>query len=1166
MPAIQTKPIFNSFFRTGVISQNLCVENMLARNKDEIDTSEKLLLKWKPWFDNIHDFQSGRGDFLGTDKISSKRGVVEPKYNYVMMYLYFLSRDTFKDLPKIPFYHFSTLSYPGNKVSQNIDDIERYCMILSYKQFWIRADEPRADITTNRDDIKTISYDGNAHFLYKKGNIRIAAVYNALADFFIGYTNHGQTQIPLLIDMPKDINAIIGCNNAANKFAYILLQESAHDSSSKKTSLMPGDYMDLFKNNCYTEFTIPRTQAIDSYITNNKANANADQIKYNIKRQYTSMVDVYSNYTSNFSGMRYESGGGESFYTDVSYAHATEGTTDTIKCVLNDKLTHPTNVPNVSRIIKSFQTEIEKYIIQDDAKRSLERSDLKDFYDKLNTTPASGFPEADGYPRGETGHKLIKEHNKKVNLQFTLKREGDFKQAAIIEAINKGKYQIPCWRWRTPASGINITAGLDKDEIFWINKGVLVTGDRVLHSICVDYDIPNILMLVDEIIAFKPKPKIVAYSVPYTAATANAAAAIPAFPLFKGGNTLNQQIIKPIVSSKEKYNESVKITGGTTISQAFTEFKFYFFKYLPRIFADERDTVGPRYNTMSKIYDDVPTSYPGIRPVPEVLEMFKKCCKFLQSIPNKDLMLRDLGDNKSFLFYETEGTKTKDLAQLNIYFNELFNSDILPAGSLQQITEESTHIFLCKKNNENENERFSVIRKTQTDYEMQYIYYKNRRWTIWSFKYTDSNLMSIITQNLRVATRIQYGLVFDELDALDLLVEKIINRNYFDDEETDKNIVVGEPEIKEPGEPERAERGGDGSKTQNKSNKLYGISLKKPLENPLKTRQTRKKPKIPSNKKPKTVRHQSNKQRLSTIIEPEIKTEQLHSQKIIPLIPNKPPLIPNKPALIPNKPALNLYLLFFYNNLLTIDDNMSQLKLVQQNNVVLTSYFELFNKYESDIITDDDQYRNDFDTINEFEVTRQVELNLFFYYLLDDLNKNQNKINEVCYGLLEYFLHIIKSPISHYINDTVSYIYSGEHISIPTTVIHEIESLITSRPEIKDSELFKNTIIYFESIHSKVIKKTKEIKSYLFKLTENSKEEKPNKNADFIQQYLSMYGFLNMMKNTSKSPVDIKSAPAKMYSNEKKHSIVNIHKKTRKLRTKIKNMLNKRLEAKSAPN
>ena len=246
---------------------------------------------------------------------------------------------------------------------------------------------------------------------------------------------------------------------------------------------------------------------------------------------------------------------------------------------------------------------------------------------------------------------------------------------------------------------------------------------------------------------------------------------------------------------------------------------------------------------------------------------------------------------------------------------------------------------------------------------------------------------------------------------------------------------------------------------------------------------------------PKTRKHTQHKAKLQSIQESRIESSSLRF-----------------PVTIDNMPILNTYLEFFYSPdiILSLDPKIMQF----HNIIVLTAYLNIFDNYETSICYDYEKYDEDFTITSRYEMTNKQNVNLLFYYILQDFKENQSKI---CYGLLEYLIHD-DNILSIDFDMQLYYVYCS-YISRPYSVNERIKGWIKDGTLNKADPIFQNTILYFDEIKRKIQIKLTEINIYveaeeagqLSQLINHKSTEK------FINTYLNAYGFLNMTKEFTQS-------------------------------------------------
>jgi hypothetical protein len=213
--------------------------------------------------------------------------------------------------------------------------------------------------------------------------------------------------------------------------------------------------------------------------------------------------------------------------------------------------------------------------------------------------------------------------------------------------------------------------------------------------------------------------------------------------------------------------------------------------------------------------------------------------------------------------------------------------------------------------------------------------------------------------------------------------------------------------------------------------------------------------------------------------------------------------------LIQNNPKLNVYLKFFYNNNISLDEN----KLTTNNFIALTSYLCIFDSYEINMCFDNDKYDQDFIKISDTlpEVSNKISMYLFFKFLLEDFPTQHDKI---CYGLMEYFINdgdINKDyfDIADDLQTQIYYIYCDEIVR-PIYVNELIVKNISDGVINVENPIFINTKTYFEQLRNRVNDKTNEIKSYLNHPNREVNVQDNIELEEYIKTYFNMYGFMNM--------------------------------------------------------
>jgi hypothetical protein len=426
--------------------------------------------------DSVHDFGGTRGNNLATDAITKSR--VNGEFTYDQMRLSFIQKYSFNNpalavrIPDINIQGYSYFSSPGiGNLARIVDDVENF-VLLSVLQ--------EATTTTGY----TVAND---NFLCRpipkstdpNSTQSFTATKTALAAFFASYNDTGTGKINFIVDTPGDLTKVLKSDTTQDNFAYILTQESAHDSAkSKPTTLSPIVIDSAYNGNGFCEAFTDQTRTYAFNAENTPGN-------------------FESNFTITFTGMKYTAaaGGKENFSTDVQYTKP--GFSQNVPCPLNG-LVHPTNVPQITKAVANITKNSILNLVNRD-KLILEThaaNYINNFYTNfINPT--------NRYNYSDPSQNLL-------DFNFTKKRAGDGLQARICQYVNSGNIQLQCYRRRQsrdPAG--NVTAGLYTARVYNITRLILVTIDRVLFSYCVKNGIPAIYSGTDFFIFFKPNPTTV---------------------------------------------------------------------------------------------------------------------------------------------------------------------------------------------------------------------------------------------------------------------------------------------------------------------------------------------------------------------------------------------------------------------------------------------------------------------------------------------------------------------------------------------------------------------------------------------------------------------------------------------------------------------------------
>jgi len=545
-------------FRTLISSGNFGNSQYILVNNINIPEQIQKL-------DSVHDFGGSRGNNLATDSLSKRRDNQNQNYCYNQMTLSFIQKYSFTNIniiAPIDIQTFSSFSYPGCAPIQRIvDDVENCCLLGAMQE----SLTPQGGMTYN------INYMYRSVDLKNINNLQETK--QLIATFFANYTNNeenGTNKINFIVDTPGDITKILKSDRTeqTNNFAYILTQESAHDSAKgKPTPLEPLILNQAYRGNGYVE------AFQGSNITNNQLLKTTllDQVN----RTYNN-PQFESNFEINFTGMNFEVRRNRKsvFSTNVTYSKANFNRT--ITCDLNS-LIHPTNVPQitkeVTRIIKNSNLFLEDVTQAPLANNNI--NGINQFYTNFNTYTSNG----------ETYYS-VNQNADDLDFNFTKKRAGDGLQAKIVQLLNSIDYQgLPCYKMGSPGKG-----SCNNNILFIIKKAVLVTIDRVLFSYCITNRIPAIYSGTNCILMFKP-------------------------PVAVGGSLLSLSMSLPLSEIKQKnfINERKSLKevnfqkGGTIISDIadiFAEIPFSLFKIIPRIFFSLASSVS-NWKKFKKHHSDI---------------------------------------------------------------------------------------------------------------------------------------------------------------------------------------------------------------------------------------------------------------------------------------------------------------------------------------------------------------------------------------------------------------------------------------------------------------------------------------------------------------------------------------------------------------------------------
>jgi len=595
--------------------------------------------------DSVHDFGGSRGNNLATDSLSKRRDNPNQNYCYNQMTLSFIQRYSFTNtniIAPINIQSFSSFSYPGCAPIQRIvDDVENCCLLGAMQE----SLTPQGGMTYN------INYEYRDVDLKNINNLQETK--RSIALFFANYTNNeenGTNKINFIVDTPGDITKILKSDRTeqTNKFAYILTQESAHDSAKgKPTPLEPLILNQAYRGNGYVEAFQGSNDA------NNQLLQNA--LLAQVNRTYTN-PQFESNFAINFTDMRFETTPTKSFFsTNVTYSKA-NNFNRTITCNLNS-LIHPTNVPQitkeVTRIIKNSNLFLQ-HITQAPLVGN-NMIGINQFYHNFNN-----YGNGTYYNTNTNANDL--------DFNFTKKRAGDGLQAKIVQLLNSIGYQgLPCYKMGIGRGSCN------NDILFIIRKAVLVTIDRVLFSYCIRNRIPAIYSGTNCILMFKPPP-----------------------PPPAGGSLLSLSMSLPLSEIKPKYSTNERLTpfnrnvqiGGTPETEMvydIMDIPFCIFKLMPRILYERLNPAGwailrSKYSNLSD--KDVITHYGN-----------ERSCIFYREYPFRENNIKDR-DDYDFIFTQGNGYNALPNDYV-IWFDDIFN--VYKTDENDEITFHIETIYLSLK-------------------------------------------------------------------------------------------------------------------------------------------------------------------------------------------------------------------------------------------------------------------------------------------------------------------------------------------------------------------------------------------------------------------------------------------------------------------------------------
>ena len=493
------------------------LDKLVELNLSFGDIDEETMLNQLQKLDTVHDFGTTRGNNLAKDAVTRVKDSMY--YSYNSMRLFFIQKYSFPTsapwcsiIKPIQIQWFSNISYPGvGQYQRVVNDVEDYCLLLALKNSISKGGK------NTIDNFKFIGFD-------PKEIETLKPVKQQISEYFFNYTdNSGTGKINFLVDTPGHITKVLKSDKSINQFAYILLQESAHDSAKgKPTPIEPQVINEAYNGNGFCEVFGQTRTYIPGIIEPSS---------------------FESNFTIKFSGMSYNDAPRKSFQTTVTYEK--EGfNSNPFPCILNS-LVHPTNVPQISKYVGGF-TKGNDLQLNNSSMELLKANNINGFYNSFDKSN-------NNYDYSPVNKNLL-------DFNFTIKRAGDGLQARVCQLINVGNKQIKCWKMGTGP------AGCDTAKEYIITKLILVTIDRVLFSYCIKNNVPAIYSGAECFLLYNPL------------ATQRTITQIPNKPL---------EIIPPYDASLSalptQAGGDVAYEENKNFENQFSDIPFYLYKLLPKI-------------------------------------------------------------------------------------------------------------------------------------------------------------------------------------------------------------------------------------------------------------------------------------------------------------------------------------------------------------------------------------------------------------------------------------------------------------------------------------------------------------------------------------------------------------------------------------------------------
>ena len=444
MPSIQTADLLDHNITVAGLLNKITTLNISGTTTNCGDNTQ--LYNNIQLLDSLHDFGFGseRGGNLAADTIIKKGA----KYYIYQLLVSFIKHYSFGDPqlgdPTIDLKYISNFNIlPALKpITRCMNDLEFYCLANAISQM------TPANSTNSLMYIKMNKGEENLNTL--------STIKTQIVSFFTSYiddVNTGGTgKINIVMDTPGNILKVLRSSSQNNSFAYILTQESAHDSASKPTTLSPEVINNAFMGNGFME--VFNTNTVEHITLKNLS-------KYTI-RTYKGILTSDGNdeqfkgkYNINFTGLSYSPSPKETissrvFYNPYDSTSPASPRPGYIDCNLNKK-PHPTNVPEIKKDIQELFKNKKYNSVEVPIK-------------KIGNIGKENIPYTDLNEKVKT----MTEYGNFINFYFTKKRAGDGLQAKIVQRINNNpNFILPCFK-RTIGKGD--AAGCSTKTVYSIKK------------------------------------------------------------------------------------------------------------------------------------------------------------------------------------------------------------------------------------------------------------------------------------------------------------------------------------------------------------------------------------------------------------------------------------------------------------------------------------------------------------------------------------------------------------------------------------------------------------------------------------------------------------------------------------------------------------------------